>query len=94
MLVSVNFLGGKKILGATMAMTVTLFLLRRQEIPTDPLLAVTICCDHSLGEFWSNTLKGGDTIGAGIDFSQNRAFYTKNGAFIGIATQPTARGFR
>ncbi|KAI0321007.1 hypothetical protein OF83DRAFT_1168849 [Amylostereum chailletii] len=26
---------------------------------------------------------GGDTVGAGIDFSQNRAFFTKNGTLIG-----------
>lgn len=34
----------------------------------------------------SDTFQGGDTIGAGIDFSQNRAFFTKNGTLIGMAT--------
>jgi hypothetical protein len=90
MLVSISFLGGRRILGATMAMTGTLSLLRKQETPMGPLLAVSICCPHSLGEFWSDTLKGGDIIGAGIDFSQNRAFFTKNGTFIGRGTQVTA----
>ena len=32
----------------------------------------------------TDTFQGGDTVGAGIDFSQNRAFFTKNGALIGI----------
>jgi hypothetical protein len=31
--------------------------------------------------------QGGDTVGAGIDFSQNRAFFTKNGTLIGMATK-------
>ena len=31
----------------------------------------------------SFTLTGGDIVGAGIDFSQNRAFFTKNGNLIG-----------
>ncbi|KAH9982169.1 hypothetical protein BGW80DRAFT_1261937 [Lactifluus volemus] len=36
------------------------------------------------GTTYGPTFGGGDTVGAGIDFSQNRAFFTKNGAFIGI----------
>jgi hypothetical protein len=27
---------------------------------------------------------GGDTIGVGVDFTTGRAFFTKNGAFIGM----------
>ncbi|KAI0960933.1 hypothetical protein AcV7_000172 [Taiwanofungus camphoratus] len=30
------------------------------------------------------TFDAGDVIGCGIDFSQNKAFYTKNGAFLGM----------
>lgn len=26
---------------------------------------------------------GGDTVGVGVDFTTGRAFFTKNGAFIG-----------
>jgi hypothetical protein len=36
---------------------------------------------------WSDIFQGGDTVGAGIDFSQSRAFFTKNGALIGMATK-------
>lgn len=32
---------------------------------------------------FSHFLLAGDTIGCGVDFSQNRAFYTKNGVFLG-----------
>ncbi|KAH9994389.1 concanavalin A-like lectin/glucanase domain-containing protein [Russula vinacea] len=33
---------------------------------------------------------GGDTVGAGIDFSQNRAFFTKNGTLIGMVFEHVA----
>ncbi|KAF8272346.1 hypothetical protein EI94DRAFT_1656163 [Lactarius quietus] len=36
------------------------------------------------GNNYGPTFGGGDTIGAGIDFSQNRAFFTKNGTLIGM----------
>jgi hypothetical protein len=36
---------------------------------------------------WSDISQGGDTVGAGIDFSQNRAFFTKNGTLIGMVTE-------
>ncbi|KAH9060799.1 SPRY-domain-containing protein [Lactarius vividus] len=36
------------------------------------------------GNTYGPTFGGGDIIGAGIDFSQNRAFFTKNGALIGM----------
>ena len=51
-------------------------------------LPLAVCTYYSvhLGGCWSHTSEGGDTIGAGIDFSQNRAFFTKNGALIGMAT--------
>jgi hypothetical protein len=51
-----------------------------------PPLGVSICYCVSLGGCWSDTFQGGDTIGAGIDFSQSRAFFTKNGALIGMVT--------
>jgi hypothetical protein len=28
---------------------------------------------------------GGDTVGVGVDFTTGRAFFTKNGAFIGMS---------
>ena len=31
---------------------------------------------------------GGDTIGVGVDFTTGRAFFTKNGAFIGMSPPP------
>jgi hypothetical protein len=51
-----------------------------------PPLAVCICCSP-LGGCWSDISQGGDTVGAGIDFSQNRAFFTKNGTLIGMITE-------
>ncbi|OCH84452.1 SPRY-domain-containing protein [Obba rivulosa] len=36
------------------------------------------------GSSYGPTFDSGDVIGCGIDFSQNRAFYTKNGAFLGM----------
>jgi hypothetical protein len=51
-----------------------------------PPLAVSICYVVPLGGCMSDAFQGGDTIGAGIDFSQNRAFFTKNGSLIGMAT--------
>ncbi|KAI9460184.1 SPRY-domain-containing protein [Lactarius psammicola] len=36
------------------------------------------------GNTYGPTFGGGDIIGAGIDFSQNRAFFTKNGTLIGM----------
>jgi len=29
---------------------------------------------------------GGDTVGVGVDFTTGRAFFTKNGAFIGMSS--------
>jgi hypothetical protein len=29
-------------------------------------------------------ISGGDTVGVGVDFTTGRAFFTKNGALIGI----------
>lgn len=51
-----------------------------------PPLAVCICTSVPLNGWYSDTFQGGDIVGAGIDFSQNRAFFTKNGALIGMAT--------
>ncbi|KZT68756.1 SPRY-domain-containing protein [Daedalea quercina L-15889] len=44
------------------------------------------------GTPYGPTFDSGDIIGCGIDFSQNRAFYTKNGAFLGMLFEniPTA----
>lgn len=41
-------------------------------------------CLHrdDIGIFWL-LFVAGDIVGCGIDFSQNRAFYTKNGTFLG-----------
>ncbi|OBZ79836.1 Ran-binding protein 9 [Grifola frondosa] len=36
------------------------------------------------GSPYGPTFDAGDIIGCGVDFSQNRAFYTKNGAFLGM----------
>ncbi|KZT08915.1 SPRY-domain-containing protein [Laetiporus sulphureus 93-53] len=36
------------------------------------------------GSAYGPTFDSGDVIGCGIDFGQNRAFYTKNGAFISM----------
>ncbi|KAI9512293.1 SPRY-domain-containing protein [Russula earlei] len=42
------------------------------------------------GNTYGPTFGGGDTVGAGIDFSQNRAFFTKNGALIGMVFEHVA----
>jgi hypothetical protein len=44
-----------------------------------------VCYSVPLGGCRAHTFEGGDIIGAGIDFSQNRAFFTKNGTLIGMA---------
>ena len=33
---------------------------------------------------WLNCVKAGDVIGCGIDYRKGQAFYTKNGAFLGM----------
>lgn len=48
----------------------------------------TFDCKPPEAEFWPlltfpRFTVAGDIIGCGVDFSQNRAFYTKNGAFLG-----------
>jgi hypothetical protein len=83
---STSFLAGSQTRGATMAMMVSPSLPRRQGIPMGPPLAVSML-RYSPWRMWSDIFQGGDTVGAGIDFSQNRAFFTKNGALIGMATK-------
>ena len=83
--VSTSFLAGSRIRGATMAMMVTPSLPRRQGIPMGPPLAVSML-RFAPSRKWSDIFQGGDIVGAGIDFSQNRAFFTKNGTLIGMAT--------
>ncbi|KAI0655653.1 hypothetical protein C8Q70DRAFT_1081102 [Cubamyces menziesii] len=39
---------------------------------------------HKDGSPFGPTFDTGDVIGCGIDFSQNRVFYTKNGTFLGL----------
>ncbi|KAI8983194.1 hypothetical protein BD414DRAFT_490219 [Trametes punicea] len=39
---------------------------------------------HKEGSAYGPTFDTGDVIGCGIDFSQNRVFYTKNGTFLGM----------
>ncbi|CDO74777.1 hypothetical protein BN946_scf185001.g25 [Trametes cinnabarina] len=39
---------------------------------------------HKEGSVYGPTFDTGDVIGCGIDFSQNRVFYTKNGSFLGM----------
>ncbi|KAI9070176.1 SPRY-domain-containing protein [Trametes sanguinea] len=39
---------------------------------------------HKEGSAYGPTFDTGDVIGCGIDFSQNRVFYTKNGSFLGM----------
>ncbi|KAI0327266.1 SPRY-domain-containing protein [Cubamyces sp. BRFM 1775] len=39
---------------------------------------------HKDGSPFGPTFDTGDVIGCGIDFSQNRVFYTKNGSFLGL----------
>lgn len=69
-----------------MVTTVTPSPPKKQGIPMGPLLAVWILYSVLLNGCWPDTFQGGDIIGAGVDFSQNRAFFTKNGALIGMAT--------
>jgi hypothetical protein len=42
------------------------------------------------GNTYGPTFGGGDTVGAGIDFSQNRAFFTKNSTLIGMVFEHVA----
>ncbi|KAI0638786.1 SPRY-domain-containing protein [Trametes polyzona] len=39
---------------------------------------------HKDGSPYGPTFDTGDVIGCGVDFSQNRVFYTKNGTFLGM----------
>ncbi|OJT07939.1 Ran-binding protein 10 [Trametes pubescens] len=39
---------------------------------------------HKDGSPYGPTFDTGDVIGCGVDFSQNRVFYTKNGSFLGM----------
>ncbi|CAL1697238.1 unnamed protein product [Somion occarium] len=39
---------------------------------------------HREGNPYGPVFDSGDIIGCGVDFSQNRAFYTKNGTFLGM----------
>ncbi|KAI0353184.1 SPRY-domain-containing protein [Trametes cingulata] len=39
---------------------------------------------HKDGSPYGPTFDSGDVIGCGVDFSQNRVFYTKNGSFLGM----------
>ncbi|KAI0820628.1 SPRY-domain-containing protein [Trametes gibbosa] len=39
---------------------------------------------HKEGSAYGPTFDTGDVIGCGVDFSQNRVFYTKNGSFLGM----------
>ncbi|TCD65876.1 hypothetical protein EIP91_002035 [Steccherinum ochraceum] len=39
---------------------------------------------HKEGNQYGPTFDTGDIIGCGVDFSQHRAFYTKNGSFLGM----------
>ncbi|KAH9855764.1 SPRY-domain-containing protein [Lenzites betulinus] len=39
---------------------------------------------HKDGISYGPTFDSGDVIGCGVDFSQNRVFYTKNGSFLGM----------
>jgi Ran-binding protein 9/10 len=41
--------------------------------------------------FLRNEELAGDVIGCGIDFSQNRAFYTKNGELLGMGSKSSSR---
>ncbi|KAI0307508.1 concanavalin A-like lectin/glucanase domain-containing protein, partial [Multifurca ochricompacta] len=42
------------------------------------------------GNAYGPTFGGGDIVGAGIDFTQNRAFFTKNGTLIGMVFEHVA----
>ncbi|THH00347.1 hypothetical protein EW026_g2171 [Hermanssonia centrifuga] len=44
------------------------------------------------GNPYGPTFDSGDIIGCGVDFSQNRAFYTKNGAFLGMVFENVGKG--
>ena len=79
--------GGRKILGVTTGMMVSRFRRRKwdhltaQRIPVRP---------HLLTQSYllNNKKIAGDVIGCGIDFSQHRAFYTKNGDLLGMGVKP------
>ncbi|KAH7883956.1 hypothetical protein F5I97DRAFT_1897017 [Phlebopus sp. FC_14] len=45
----------------------------------------TVCAGDKNGASFGPPFGVGDIIGCGIDFSQNRIFYTKNGSFLGTA---------
>ncbi|KAI0089737.1 hypothetical protein BDY19DRAFT_992708 [Irpex rosettiformis] len=47
---------------------------------------------HKDGQTYGPTFDTGDVIGCGIDFSQNRVFYTKNGAFLGMVFDNVGKG--
>ncbi|KAI0344287.1 SPRY-domain-containing protein [Trametopsis cervina] len=47
---------------------------------------------HKDGNAYGPTFDTGDVIGCGIDFSQNKAFYTKNGAFLGMVFENVGKG--
>ncbi|GBE78657.1 SPRY-domain-containing protein [Sparassis crispa] len=44
------------------------------------------------GSPYGPTFDSGDVIGCGVDFSQNRAFYTKNGNFLGNVFDNVGKG--
>ncbi|KAI0044359.1 SPRY-domain-containing protein [Auriscalpium vulgare] len=44
------------------------------------------------GTTYGPTFGAGDIIGAGVDFSQNRAFFTKNGVHLGMVFEHIAEG--
>ncbi|KAI0684098.1 hypothetical protein BC835DRAFT_1422597 [Cytidiella melzeri] len=46
---------------------------------------------HKEGHPYGPTFDTGDVIGCGIDFSQNKAFYTKNGAFLGMVFETVGK---
>ncbi|EKM60372.1 uncharacterized protein PHACADRAFT_246252 [Phanerochaete carnosa HHB-10118-sp] len=47
---------------------------------------------HKDGNSYGPTFDTGDIIGCGIDFTQHRAFYTKNGAFLGMVFENVGKG--
>ncbi|TFK81229.1 SPRY-domain-containing protein [Polyporus arcularius HHB13444] len=47
---------------------------------------------HKDGSPYGPTFDTGDVIGCGIDFSQNRVFYTKNGGFLGMVFENVGKG--
>ncbi|KAH8101615.1 SPRY-domain-containing protein [Cristinia sonorae] len=47
---------------------------------------------HKDGSPYGPTFDTGDIIGCGVDFSQHRAFYTKNGTFLGMVFENVGKG--